>query len=122
MTWRNTTILTLNNSMVIVPNSKLAQAIITNFSLPEGWVSLSVPVGVSYGSDLDQVERIALEIGREIMAEFPGGISEFEPAVRCQAFGDSSINFSVALGAGAFADQYQLRHEFLKRLKRRFEA
>lgn len=122
MTWRNTTILTLNNSMVIVPNSKLAQAIITNFSLPEGRVSLSVPVGVSYGSDLDQVERIALEVGREIMAEFPGGISEFEPAVRFQAFGDSSINFSVALGAQAFADQYQIRHEFLKRLKSRFDA
>jgi len=121
ITWRNTTILAMSNNTIIVPNSKLATAIITNFDLPEGELSVLVQVGVSYDSNLDHVERISIEVGREVMAEFPGGIPEFEPAVRYHTFGDSSINFNVILRAKAFADQYLIRHEYIKRLKRRFD-
>lgn len=122
ITWRNTTILAMSNNTIIVPNSKLAAAIITNFDLPEGTLSLLVQVGVSYDSDLERVERIAIEVGREIMTEFPGGVPEFEPAVRYHTFGDSSIIFNVDLRAKAFADQYLIRHEYIKRLKKRFDS
>jgi small-conductance mechanosensitive channel len=122
ITWRNTTILAMSNNMIIVPNSKLATAIITNFNLPEGDLSLLVQVGVSYDSDLERVERIAIEVGRGIMAELPGGVPEFEPAVRYHTLGDSSINFNVVLRAKAFADQYLIRHEYIKRLKKRFDS
>jgi len=112
----------MSNNMIIVPNSKLATAIITNFNLPKGDLSVLVQVGVSYGSDLEQVERISIEVGREVMTEFPGGVPEFEPTVRYQTFGDSSINFNVVLRAKAFADQYLIKHEYIKRLKRRFDS
>jgi len=121
ITWRNTTILAMSNNTIIVPNSKLATAIIINFDLPEGELSVLVQVGVSYGSNLDHVERISIEVGREVMAEFPGGVPDFEPAVRYHTFGDSSINFNVILRAKAFADQYLIRHEYIKLLKRRFD-
>lgn len=121
ISWRNTTIRAMSNNMIIVPNSKLATAIITNFDLPDGQLSVLVQVGVSYGSNLDQVEKISIEVGRDLMADYPGGVPEFVPFVRYHTFGDSSINFDVVLRAKAFADQFMIRHEYIKRLKRRFD-
>ena len=50
ITWRSTTIRTLNNNLIIIPNAKLAQAIVTNYYLPEKRLSISVQVSVSYST------------------------------------------------------------------------
>ena len=47
--WRTIRIRTLNNNIVILPNSKLAQSIVTNFSLPDRRISVSIPVTVKSG-------------------------------------------------------------------------
>ena len=52
--WRSTTIRSLGNSLIIVPNAKLAQAIVTNYDLPEKRMSATVEVRVSYDCDPDQ--------------------------------------------------------------------
>jgi small-conductance mechanosensitive channel len=118
---RNTTIRQLPNNMVIVPNSKLASAIVTNYDQPEPELAVLVPVGVSYASDLEKVEKIAVEVGRETMREVPGAVADFEPFIRYNAFADSSINFSVILRGTEFVSQYLIKHEFIKRLHRRFD-
>src|SRR5262250_252184 len=63
--WRNTRIRMLNDTVVMVPNSKLASSVITNFSLPKHELEISVDVGVDYGSDLERVEEVTLEVARE---------------------------------------------------------
>ncbi len=118
ITWRNTTIRTLSANIVIVPNANLAAAIITNFDLPEKDVSVRVQIGVSYGSDLEKVEKTALAVAVEVMSEM--GAPGFEPSVRYQTFGDSSVIFSVFMRAREFAGQAVMAHEFIKRLHRRF--
>ncbi|MDI6784396.1 MAG: mechanosensitive ion channel family protein, partial [bacterium] len=120
ITWRNTTIKTLANNMVIVPNSKLASAIITNFHLPENNVKVYIPVGVSYTSDLEKVEKVTVEVAKEIMQEIPGGVPEFDPVIRYSEFADSSIKFTVVMYAKDFIDQYLIKHEFIKRLHKRY--
>jgi len=120
ITWRNTTIRTLPNTVVVVPNAKLASAIVTNFHLPEKEVAVIVPVGVSYESDLEKVEEVTVEVAREVLREVPGSVREFDPFVRSQAFGDSSITFTVVMRAQEAAFQPLLRHEFIKRLHRRY--
>ncbi|MFB7510371.1 mechanosensitive ion channel family protein, partial [Streptomyces broussonetiae] len=45
-----------------------------------------------------------------------------EPAIRFHTFGDSRIGFTVILGVGEFSDQYRIKHEFIKRLHRRYRA
>ena len=120
ITWRNTTIRTLANNMIIVPNANLAAASITNFHLPAGDVPVRVEVGVSYASDLEQVEKTALAVAAEVTAE--RGDADFAPVLRYHTFGDSSINFTVIMRAKEFADQYMVTHEFIKRLHRRFRA
>lgn len=118
--WRNTTIRALPNNMIIVPNAKLASTIITNFNQPQQELSFLVEVGVGYESDLKQVEQVTIEVAKELLKEVQGGVPTFEPFIRYHTFADSSINFTVILRAGEFADQYLLKHEFIKRLHERF--
>jgi len=120
ITWRNTTIRGLHNHIVIIPNSKLASALITNFNMPDTEVGVPVSVGVSYDSDLQRVEAVTLEVAREVMRYVPGGLPEFEPFVRYQEFGDSSIDFTVMMRSEDFYAQYLVRHEFIKRLHVRY--
>lgn len=119
--WRNTTIRTLPNNTVIIPNAKLASAIITNFHQPEQEMSFLVEVGVSYESDLKQVERVTIDIAREVLKEVQGGVPTFEPFIRYHTFSDFSINFTVILRAKEFVDQYLIKHEFVKRLHERYQ-
>ena len=53
--------------------------------------------------------------------EVEGAVPDFEPFIRYTAFGDFSINFNVILRAKDVPSQHVLRHEFIKRLKRRYE-
>jgi small-conductance mechanosensitive channel len=121
ITWRNTAIRALPNNMVIVPNSKLASTLVTNYHQPEKEMSVLVQIGVSYQSDLKNVELITIEVAREVMREVEGGVREFEPFIRYHTFGDSSINFSVILRGREFTDQFLIKHEFIKRLHERFQ-
>ena len=54
--WRATKIRMLPNNVVLIPNAKLSQAIVTNYYLPEKEMAVLVQVGVHYGSDLKKVE------------------------------------------------------------------
>ena len=119
--WRNTTIRALPNNMIIVPNSKMASAIITNYCEPEKEMSVLIQVGVSYNSDLEQVENITIDVAKEVMGGIQGGIPEFEPFIRYHTFGDSSIDFTVILRTREFVNQYIIKHEFIKRLHERYK-
>jgi small-conductance mechanosensitive channel len=120
ITRRNTTIKTLPNNLIVVPNSKLAAAIVTNYYQPEKEMAVLVQVGVSYDSDLKKVEKATIEVAREVMKEVPGGVPEFEPFIRYHTFADFSINFTVILRGKEFVDQHLIKHEFVKRLHERY--
>jgi small-conductance mechanosensitive channel len=121
ISWRNTTIRMLPNNTVVIPNAKLATSIVTNYYLPEQELAVLVQVGVAYDSDLIKVERVTIDVAKEIMQELPGAIAEFEPFIRYHTFGDFSINFTVIMRAKEFVDQYLLKHEFIKRLHKRYQ-
>ncbi len=121
ITWRDTTIRQLPNNIVIIPNSKLASAIVTNYYFPERELAVLVQVGVSYDSDLEKVEKVTIEVAKEVMQEVSGGVPEFNPFIRYHTFDDFSINFTVILRAKEFVDQYLVKHEFVKRLKKRYD-
>jgi small-conductance mechanosensitive channel len=118
--WRSTRLQLLPNNVVIVPNNRLAQAIVTNYNLPQQEMSVLVAVGVDYASDLAHVERVTTEVAAEVLREVEGGVATFEPLIRFNAFADSSINFNVILRGRQFTDQFLLKHEFIKRLHARY--
>ena len=118
---RNTTIQTFpDGNLVVVPNSSLASSIVKNFTLPRTVLWVSVNVGVSYDSDLEHVEAVTLEVARQVLRDVEGGVLEKPPLVLFHAFGDSSIDFEVRMMVSEFTSQGVVRHEFIKRLHRRF--
>lgn len=121
ISWRTTKIKMLPNNIVLVPNEKLAKAIITNYYLPDKELAVLVEVGVHYDSDLSRVEKITCEVAAEVMNEIPGGVQHFEPFIRYHTFGDFKIGFTVILRAREFVDQYLVKHEFIKRLHERYK-
>ena len=123
ITWRSTTIRALGNNLIIIPNAKLAQAVVTNYSLPERRMALGIAVGVSYASDPDHVERVLLEETRKAMGAVPGLLAEPAPTVRLiPGFGDSTMNFTLNCQVAEFVDQYLVQHELRKRILKRFQS
>lgn len=122
ITWRTTRIRMIPNNMVIIPNSKLSQSIVTNYYLPEKRMSLLIPVGVSYSSDPEKVEKILVEEAKKAVGEIPGLLGEPEPFVRfIPGFGDSSLDFTLICQVQEFVDQYIVQHELRKRIFKRFK-
>ena len=120
VSWRHTRVRLWENNTVIIPNAKLIQSVITNCELPAHEMSVYVSCGVSYDSDLDEVERVTVDVAKEVLERVPGSVSNFEPVVRFKEFGDSNIDFIVVLRAKDVSSQYLLRHEFVKALHRRY--
>lgn len=120
ITWRNTTIKEIPNNLVVVPNTKLASAILKNYHLPAKEIVFQVPVGVSYDSNLEQVEQVTVAVAQEVMQSVSGGVPEFEPFILYYEFGEFSIHFNVFLRVKEFFDQRLVRHEFIKRLHKRY--
>src|SRR5579864_8011138 len=123
ISWRSTTIRALANNLIIVPNSKLAQAIVTNYYLPERRVSLSIPVSVTYDADPDHVERVLLEEAQNAAGVVAGMLAEPAPSVQLiPGFGDSGMNFTLGCSVAEFVDQFNVQHELRKRIWKRFRA
>jgi small-conductance mechanosensitive channel len=118
--WRTTKVRMLSNNVAMIPNSKITQTIVTNFYFPEKDMAVLINVGVHYNSDLQKVERVTCEVAKEVMRKVEGGISDFEPFIRYNTFGDSSIGFTVILRGREYVDQYLIKHEFIKRLHQRY--
>jgi small-conductance mechanosensitive channel len=118
--WRSTRLRTPQNNIVVVPNAKLAGTVLTNFDLGSSAMAVTVEVTVALASDLDKVERLALEVAREVQRTVPGGSPGTEPAVRFIGYGDSGLRFNAILNAENLKTSNDVRHEFLKRLTERF--
>lgn len=120
--WRATSLRTLGNNIIFVPNASLAKAVITNFSRPEDRMSLSIPVSVAYGTDPNRVERVLLEIAEQAARDgLEGLLAHPEPSVRfIPGFGASSLDFSLGVQVRRFVDQYLVQSELRKRIVARF--
>lgn len=88
---RATTINTVDNVSIIVPNSDFVSGHVTNWSYGDKKVRINIDVGVSYNSDLDLVLRCL----KEVAMENEGVLKDPEPMVHFVAFGDSSWNFKL---------------------------
>lgn len=90
---RSTTVVTNDNITIIVPNSDFITHPVTNWSYGDPKVRMRLPVGVAYGSDVEKLKRVSLEVA----AENPFVLKEPAPSVRFLGFGDSALNFELAI-------------------------
>jgi small-conductance mechanosensitive channel len=120
ITWRNTTIKEISNNVIIVPNSKLGSAIFTNYHLPAKEITLTLNVGVSYDSDLDIVEKVTVEVAKEVMEEIAPELLSNAPYLRFHTFNDFSIDFTLYMRVNEFFDQRISKHLLIKKLHKRY--
>jgi small-conductance mechanosensitive channel len=121
--WRTTTIKTLSNDVVILPNEKLAQSIIVNFAKPVELTRVAIEIPVSYNTDIDKFEKIVMEEVYNLAKENDKLLLDPAPLLRfIPGFGDSSLNFTLYFSAAnyenGFLVQSELRKRIFKRLKK----
>ena len=89
---RATTIKSIDNTQIVVPNSSFLEKNILNWTLSDSVVRRRVNVGVIYGSPTRKVEALLLQAVKEhkMVLKSP------DPIVFFKEFGNHSLNFSVS--------------------------
>jgi small-conductance mechanosensitive channel len=117
--WRSITMRERSNNLIVIPNNKFAQAIVTNYHLPDRSTMLRIPVSVSYADDPDKVERILTDIASKLTT--PGLLRNPAPFVRFNpGFGEYSLDFTLICQIADVEDQFLVQHEMRKEILRRF--
>ncbi len=120
--WR-CTIMRNGNNLVVVPNSKLGQAIYTNYNLPDRRYDASVSFGVAYNSDVDRVQQILVAETFDAAKEVKGLLAEPVPSVLFNPGpGESALVFQVNFSVDQFGSHVAIESELRKRLFKRLKA
>ena len=120
--WRSTRLRTWGNNLVVVPNSRFAETIITNYSKPDEHVNVFLTCGVAYESDLQRVEMVSQQVMEQVLAEHPGAVREYGAYFGYDTFGESNIDFWLFVQAKGRLASFELRTELIKQLHARLTA
>ncbi len=112
--WRSSKIRTMYNNLVIIPNSRMADSIITNYNSPEPAIDVLVYCGVSYDSDLQRVERVARAAAQDVVDASEHAIKDSAPWFGFEEFGDSNISFWIFIRASDRLGSFHLTSELVK--------
>jgi small-conductance mechanosensitive channel len=119
--WDVTTIRQINGVLTIVPNIVIGQAEIINYARPGPYFQATIDIGVSYESDLQQVEEITLEVVEAILQTAnEDRTAEPKPFIRYTGFDESNINYRLYIPARRLDEQILLKHEIVKQLHLRY--
>ena len=118
--WRSTRIRDWRNNLVVVPNAKFAETIITNYQQPTPEVSVFLECGTSYDSDLYRVEEVCLEVMDEVIANEPMAVKDYGKYFAFDKFGESNVNFWLFIRATDRWGSFVVQSALMKLLHKRF--
>ncbi len=118
ISFRATEIRTNDNITIIVPNSEFISSQVINWSHNDRNIRFRIPVGVSYKEDPEKVRRILLAVAKDN----PHVLDNMEATVLFHEYGDSSINFHLAVWTATHTDKpnilkSELYYEIFKRFR-----
>jgi small-conductance mechanosensitive channel len=116
--WRSTKILTWANNYVFVPNSKVAQSIITNYYDPEQKMGVVMVFSASYDDDPDKVVEALLEAAN-VVAEKTGKVHS--PWARPDAFGGSSVDYKDGMQVPQYTDSFGVKGAMVREVYYKFK-
>jgi len=88
---RSTKIKTLDNQLLIIPNSDLCNTILTNQAFPDLRAKGRINIGVAYGSDVEQVKVLLVATALEVSDVLP----DPPPEAYFTSFGDSALQMAL---------------------------
>lgn len=121
ISWRSVRIRTLGGNTVIVPNSVFVGQNISSYDYPEKSFFTSVAVGVSYDTELEKAEYVALQAAEKVIKDEDIQEQENNPSVRFNEFADSSINFKVIIKVDSVEDEGRVKHALIKEIAKQFK-
>jgi len=113
---RSTKILSFDSTQLIIPNKQISAARIINHSYPDTKVKIRKDYGVAYGSDVELVKRILVEICRA----HPKVLDDPEAAVYFTDFADSALIFKLVCWVSDYKDKFATTDEINTEINRRF--
>ena len=117
--WRSTRLRTWGNNLVVIPNSRFAETIITNYSKPDEHVNVYLTCGVAYESDLQQVEAVSMDVMRQLERDHPGVVKDYGVYFGYDTFGESNVDFWLFMQSSSRLDSFEVRTELIKQLHAR---
>lgn len=119
--WRTSRIRTTSGDYIIIPNTTLSQSITKDYSFGGSQTFAGVTLFVSYKNDLNKVEKVANRVAKEVQDSVEGAVKGHEPKLRFKEFQESNIMATIYFKINSVTDQYVVKHEFIKRIKKAFE-
>jgi potassium efflux system protein len=103
---RATTITDWDRKEIIVPNKAFITEQVVNWTLADPITRIVVPVGISYGSDVE----VAHKVMQDTLHSLPLVLDDPEPRVYFVGFGESSLDFNLYVHSRQLADRLPLMH------------
>ncbi len=121
--WRMTSLRTLNNHLILIPNSKIAEAIVTNFSKPDRLMTITLPVRLAPSSDIDIAGRILLDCAAEVAESNPDLLATPKPSVSfAPGFVDSGLEMMLIFTVPEYQKQYKVLDQLRRSILKKFRA
>jgi len=114
---RSTKILTFDNTLIVVPNQKIINDKLTNYSYPNPRLRVAVNVGVAYGTDLKQVKQLLIDICNA----HPDVMDEPSPKAYFINFGESSLDFKLVCYVPTWQQQWTVAEDIRLEIDRVFK-
>lgn len=121
ISWRSVRIRTIGGNTVIVPNAMFVGQKISSYDYPESPYSMSIRLGVAYGSDLDFVEKVAIQAAKNVIESEGIKIKDNNPIIRFKAFADSAIEFIIIVTVDKVTDESRVKHALVKEIDKQFK-
>lgn len=109
------------NIMIIMPNTKLASGRIVNLTAPDIKIKIKIRIGVAYGTDIDKVQEILLDIAKK----HPHVLKDTEdhhPFVLFTDFGDNSLNFMLGVWIDSVYSRGRIKSDIHSEIYKKFNA
>lgn len=129
ITLRHTIIKTFDSRRLVIPNSKMDDMIVTNYSLEQETIRWKIDMGISYDSSIDLARKIMLDEANKhknvlIFQEFDeeGMVALRQPKVKVTQCGDFSVNMRLYFWAKDVITAKWMGYDLIESIKKRFDA
>lgn len=120
--WRAVTMRSPAGMQIHIPNKKLAESVMTNYTRPSTRMTVELAFTAPHDVDPGRVEDVVVDELKKATEDVVGMASDEPPLVRFRTFGESSLDYRAYVPVLNSEDRSRIRHELMKRLHRRLTA
>lgn len=118
--WRVTSLRTLSGNTIVIPNSKLAQTVLTDYSLPAPDLAVGMDFRAGFETEPARVIALLIEEAEEVQRTHKGMLGSFVPFAQLSSIGDDALHYNLSFRATEYVQQFSAQNEIRLRVLLRF--